>query len=337
MWAAVQIIKELSSSRMSPADAFDSLRPLHLDAVETKVLALAARIIFSQNSAASLKVNGLLNNAGFLMTSSSSVPATLKSSLTQPLYYCGRDIEGEARSCRCGPSNSQCSDCRVAQQVYMNHLNANAAFGTSHYSESCNELIHASFSSVTLQKLQIFHGDYVNLQAAFLDKAFVCAVAVDETCPRDCIRLSPRACAKLRLRLGDYVTVQMRKVSFGKRILYRVVRSADAAVGATALCLPGVVLCVGDLVTIKSGDIDSCVEIISTDPEGACMVTSETGLIPDGNAVDQSNNPVQVPSTASAKIDSFPCRGDCVRLQRLDGSISTLLRKRATQSRYVES
>ena len=333
MMNAVQKMKELSLLNMSAADVFASLPLSKLDPVEKKVLALASRIICGQNHGKPLKITGLLNSAGVPMKFG------FDASRQSDTYYCSR-VLGKAAipgsDGQCGPNDGpQCDDCKSAQQQYFAAQPSASADSTF----SDNVPSYGSVNLTTMQQLQVFLGDYIRLQKKIDEKTVTCTVIHDDMCPNDSIKLSPQTCAKLRLRLGDSVNAQVCKVSVGLRVMYRSI--ANVALGdwverSVADYFQKALVSDGDVFSLRSNDIDFKVQIIRCDPEGCCIVTSDTQLFHDENVVEDVVAVSSVPSVADAsKQRSFPSPGDLVCLERPDGTTSTLLRKRATSSRCI--
>jgi hypothetical protein len=338
MMLAIKKIKDLSLLSVSPSEAYVSLPINEFGFLEKKVLAIVARFIFSQTYEVPLIVTGLLNTAGFPMTLGSDLPTIMKSRSRVDRYYCSRILGQSAipgSDGQCGPNDGpQCKDCKTAQDVYMaTHESSNLSY-VHNLSDSLSS--YAFMNSYTMQKMQVFIGDHIKLQVRTGDRAIVCTVVPDDMCFKDSVRLSSRSCAKLRLRLGDIVHAHRCKVSLAKRIIYR---SDGPALSARILDSKDVVvfqnsiITVGDVFRFRSGEADCSVQILCTDPDGVCVVTSDTEMIPDVNIFEDTLHSGEI--TAAKK--SFPSRGDMICLRRSDGDTQTLLRKRATSSRYLYS
>jgi hypothetical protein len=193
-----------------------------------------------------------------------------------------------------------------------------------------------------MQKLQLFDGDYIKLRGNADQKEVICVVKRDRMCADGCIKLNPRACATLRLSVGDNVTPQFCNVSFGKRVMYRFVGNVPSA-SWMGMNEPGsfqkaflrvdeeVLVCAGETFRIRSDDSTFTIQIISTDPDGICILTSETEMVCDESTCAQH----ETSAITSPEQHLVLSIGDLVRLHRPDGQPSTLLRKRATSSRSV--
>ena len=334
----VERMKQLVLLHAPVSDVFDGLSLSHLEPVEQRVLVLASKIISAQNFQPTLKISGLVNDSGFLMT-------TPKSRAQKDTYYCSRWLGIAAipgSDGQCGPDDGpQCADCKVAQQLYREFP---STIPVRYLADSSSQL--AYMSPPTMQKLQLYCGDYIRLQKNAGEKGVVCSVRLDEVCPNGCILLTPRTCAMLRLRLGENVTVQFCPVSFCKRMMYRLVGKFPSASWSGSIDLDSllnnvlqadakIIVRVGDFFCIGSGDSDFRIEIISADPEGVCFLTSDTEKIRDESSFNIAHNEDESPLIFASQLQQrqFPSIGDLVCLQRSDGSSSTLLRKRATSSR----
>jgi hypothetical protein len=340
MFTSLQKTKELILSNAPTSKAFFGLSTIHLEAVEKKVLALVSKLI-ARNHGSPLKIAGLLNDAGFPMTLGSSLTTILKSTAQTDTYYCSRWLGPAAipgSDGQCGPDNGpQCADCKAAQQLYKELFSSSPVMYLSERSP-----LFASVGPSTMEKFQFFAGDYIKLQRNADDtKGAICIVRPDKMCADGCVKLSPRACAILRLRLGDNVTAELCDVSVGQRAMYRFVGNMPSAtwLNHDESCFfhknglrvgQEVPVCAGDIFRIRSDDTDFTIQITSTDPEGVCVLTSETEMLCDGCVYAQDESSC----IAAPKKNEFPSIGDLVCLQRSDGNTSTLLRKRATSSRY---
>jgi hypothetical protein len=336
MMLAIKKIKDMSLLSMSPSEAYATLPINELGFLGKKVLAIVARFIFSQTYEVPLVIAGLLNTAGFPMTLGSDLPTIMKSCSQVDRYYCSRILGKSAipgSDGQCGPNNGpQCKDCKSAQDVYMSTHESSNLSHVHNLSDSTSS--YAFMNSYTMQTMQVFIGDHIKLQVRLSEKAIVCTVVPDDICFKDSIRLSPRSCAKLRLRLGDIVNAQRCKVSLAKRIIYRFdgpVLSARLLDSKDVVVFQNSIVTVGDVFRFRSGEADCSVQILCTDPDGFCVVSSDTEMIPDANVFEDT---LHTGETTAAKKNHFPSRGDMICLHRTDGETQTLLRKRATTSRY---
>lgn len=344
MLAAVDKMREMSLLCVSLSDALVRLPFSELDDVEKKVLTLASRIIFAQNCGVPLKVTGLLNDSGIPMTlpvAGSDLISITNSSANPNTYYCSRILGRDAipgSDGQCGPNNGpQCKDCKAAQDFYMSRQKS--ASVTPGPCLPDDKMSYASINSSTMQKLQVFLGDHIKMQTKADERPIICTVIPDKCCPDGCVRLSPHTCAKLSLRLGDTVRVQVCNVSFARRIMYRFVGPAPAMQFAhETVSFKSCCVSVDDMFRFRIAGADFNVRIMCTDPEGVCMVTSDSEIFCDSSFSEDIQHVVDSsPLVPATKPSDFPSRGDLICLQRDDSSTSTLLRKRATSSRYAFS
>ncbi len=292
-----------------------------------------------------LKVTGLLNASGVPMTLpvvGSDLISITKSSPNPNFYYCSRILGREAipgSDGQCGPSNGpQCKDCKAAQDFYMSRQ-----MSTSVTPGPCLPS-YAFINSSTMQNLQVVLGDHIKMQSKADERPMICTVTPDNFCPLGSVRLSPHTCAKLSLRLGDTVRVQVCNVSFARRVMYRFVGPAPSMqLAHETISFRSCCVSAEDMFRFRVAGVDFNVRIMCTDPEGVCMVTSDSEIFCESSFSDE-DIPLLFPHVVDSsplvpdsKPTDFPSRGDLICLQRDDGTTSTLLRKRATSSRCIFS
>jgi hypothetical protein len=143
----------------------------------------------------------------------------------------------------------------------------------------------------------------------------------------------------LSLRLGDIVRVQVCNVSFARRVMYRFVGPAPSMqLAHETISFRGCCVSAEDMFRFRIAGADFNVRIMCTDPQGVCMVTSDSEIFCDSSFSEDIPHVVDSsPLVPASKPTDFPSRGDLICLQRDDGTASTLLRKRATSSRYIFS